>query len=147
MYEVNEPFNFASANFSELYAEAFRLTNALKEKSDELTTLQNKMMYVERAFANRERQYTQAKDILTAVIESEELDNEEAVKELVEIFGIEILKTVEFTINIEVTGRIEIPMGTELDEYSFNLDSVSYDGNEISVDSENINIERWEFTE
>lgn len=143
--ETPAPFNFEQATFNELYAEARRLNGLVADLKGEVTMLQNKALYTERAFANRDRQYTQAKSILTALIELEEIDNEEAVKELVQIFDIEIMKEVEFTITIEITGTTEIPLGTELDEYSFSVDSVSYDGNEVDVQHESVNIERWEF--
>ncbi len=140
MYEIKDPFNFDNATFNELYAEAKRLQS-------ELTILENKSLYTEKAFLNRDRQYGQAKEIITALIELNEIDNEEAVKELIQIFDIEILKSVEFTINIEVTGSIEIPMGTELDEYSFSLDSLSYNGDSVNIDHDSVSIECWEFTE
>jgi hypothetical protein len=138
--ETQAPFNFEQANYSDLLTEAKRL-------NDEVVSLKNKAMYVERAFANRERQYTDAKSILTTLIEENEIDNEEAVKELVQIFGIEIMREVEFTVTLEISGTVEIPMGTELDEYSFNVDSFSYDGQDVNFSQDNLEISDWNFTE
>jgi hypothetical protein len=138
--ETQAPFNFEQANYSDLLTEAKRL-------NDEVVSLKNKAMYVERAFANRERQHTDAKSILTALIEENEIDNEEAVKELVQIFGIEIMREVEFTVTLEISGTVEIPMGTELDEYSFNVDSFSYDGQDVNFSQDNLEISDWNFTE
>jgi hypothetical protein len=138
--ETQAPFNFEQANYSDLLTEAKRL-------NDEVVSLKNKAMYVERAFANRERQHTDAKSILTTLIEENEIDNEEAVKELVQIFGIEIMREVEFTVTLEISGTVEIPMGTELDEYSFNVDSFSYDGQDVNFSQDNLEISDWNFTE
>lgn len=144
---MENSFNFDQASYTDLLAEAKRLNGLVADLSGEITTLQNKALYTERAFANRDRQFTQAKAILTSVIESEELDNEDAVKELVEIFGIEVLKEVAFTITVEISGTVEIPMGTELDEYSFNVDSLSYNGEEVDFTHDTTDISGWNFTE
>ena len=137
---MSDTFNFENAQYSELYAEAKRVTM-------ELEMLQNKMMYVEKAFANRDRQFTQGKALIQELIENEEIDNEHAVKQLVEIYGIEILKEVNFTITIEISGSVEIPLGSELDEYSFNVDSLSYENQDVSFSQDNVEITDWNFAE
>ena len=143
----NTPFNFEQASYSDLLTEAKRLNDIVVNANNELTILTNKMAYVERAFANRDRQYTQAKSIITALIELEEIDNEDAVKELVQIFDIEILKEVAFTITVEISGTLELPIGSELDEYSFNVDSLSYDSQDVDFSHDNTSIDGWNFTE
>jgi hypothetical protein len=145
--ETQAPFNFEQANYSDLLTEAKRLNGLVADLNGEVTSLQNKAMYTERAFANRERQHQDAKSILTTLIEENEIDNEEAVKELVQIFGIEIMREVEFTVTLEISGTVEIPMGTELDEYSFNVDSFSYDGQDVNFSQDNLEISDWNFTE
>lgn len=144
---MENPFNFEQANYSDLLTEAKRLNGVVADLSGELTALQNKMMYVERAFANRDRQYAEGKEILTELIDNNEIDNEESVKKLVELFGIEILKEVEFTVTIEVSGTLELPMGTELSEYDFSLDGLSYNGEFVNVDNEEFSVSSWNFTE
>lgn len=144
---MENSFNFEQANYADLLTEAKRLNGVVADLSGELEASKNKMLYVEKAFANRDLQYAKAKEILTAVIEMEELDNEEAVKELVQIFNIEVLKEVSFTITVEITGSVEIPMGTELDEYSFNVDVLSYNGEDVSFSHDNTTIDGWDFTE
>lgn len=143
----NTQFNFEQASYTDLLAEAKRLNGLVADLKGEVTSLQNKALYTERAFANRDRQYATAKEILTSVIESEELDNEEAVKQLIEIFGIEILKTVEFTLSVEITGTVELPLGTELDEYSFSIDGLSYNGEFCDIDHDSVSIDAWNFVE
>ena len=145
--EAPTPFNFEQANYADLLAEAKRLDALVSELNNNLQVSQNKMLYVEKAFANRDRQYGQAKEIITSLIENNEISDEETVNQLIEILGIEILKTVEFTLSIEVTGTIELPMGTELDEYSFSLEGLSYNGEDVDVDHERISIDDWNFTE
>jgi arginine deiminase len=133
-------FNLEQASYSDLLVEAKRL-------QDELQTRNNKLLYLEKAFANRDRQYAVAKQIITNLIENDEIKNEEYVTELIEVLGIEILKEVSFALTIEITGTVEIPLGTELDEYSFNVDSLSYNGSDVCVNNESISIDDWEFTE
>lgn len=137
---MENPFNFEQANYNDLLVEAKRL-------NDEVTSLKNKMMYVEKAFANRDRQYTTARALIEEMITEEAITDEDYIKQLVEALGIEILKEVSFTITVEITGTVEIPMGTELDEYSFNVDSLSYNGQDVDFSHDTTNIDGWEFTE
>jgi hypothetical protein len=133
-------FNFEHASYADLLAEAKRL-------NDLVSSLNNKNLYVQKAFANRDRQYAVTKQIVSNLIENGEISNEEYVAELIEILEIEILKEVNFTLTIEVTGTVEIPLGSELDEYSFDLDGLSYNGDNVSIDNESVSIDHWEFTE
>lgn len=136
----NTQFNFDQASYTDLLAEAKRL-------NEQVVSFQNKALYTERAFANRERQHQEAKSIITSLIEENEIDNEEAIKELVHIFGIEIMREVQFTITLEISGTTEIPLGSELDEYSFNVDSMSYNGQDVDFSQDNLEISDWNFTE
>lgn len=133
-------FNFEHASYADLLAEAKRL-------NDLVSSLNNKNLYVQKAFANRDRQYAVTKQIISNLIENGEISNEEYVAELIEILEIEFLKEVNFTLTIEVTGTVEIPLGSELDEYSFDLDGLSYNGDNVSIDNESVSIDHWEFTE
>lgn len=144
---MENTFNFDQANYSDLLNEAKRLNGLVADLSNDLTALQNKMMFVEKAFANRDRQFGEAKDLLTELIENEEISDEDAVKKLVEIFDIEILREVEFSITVELTGTLQLPIGAELDEYSFNVDNLSYDGQDVDFSHENTDISSWNFIE
>lgn len=144
---ITPSFDPNSATYNELYAEVQRLNNVIADLNGELSSLKVKYDYANRAFSNRERQYQEAKSILTNLIEQEEIDNEDAVKELVQIFDIEIMREVQFTITLEISGTTEIPMGTELDEYSFNVDSMSYNGQDVDFSQDNLEISDWNFTE
>lgn len=137
---MENPFNFEQASYTDLLAEAKRLNT-------ELTSVNNKMAYVERAFANRDRQYTNGRAIIEEMITEGEIENEDYIKQLIEIFNIEILKEVQFTLTVEISGTVEIPLGTELDEFSFNVDSISYDGQDVDFSQDNIDISDWNFTE
>jgi len=144
---MENPFNFEQASYTDLLAEAQRLNNVVADLEGTITTANNKLMYVERAFANRDRQYAEAKEIVTELIENNEISDEEAVKQLIKIFDIEILKEVEFTITVEISGVVEIPFGTELDEYSFDVDNITYNGDMVDVHSSDVSISDWNFTE
>lgn len=144
---MENPFNFEQASYTDLLAEAQRLNNVVADLEGTITNANNKLMYVERAFANRDRQYAEAKEIVTELIENNEISDEEAVKQLIKIFDIEILKEVEFTITVEISGVVEIPFGTELDEYSFDVDNITYNGDMVDVHSSDVSISDWNFTE
>ena len=139
MEEVTE-FNFDLASWQDLNTEAKRLHS-------ELQIAQNKMRYTETAFANRDRQYTAGRALIEEMISEEIITDEDYIKQLVEIFSIEIMKEVAFTITVELSGTVEIPMGSELDEYSFNVDSLSYDGEDVYFSHDNTDISGWNFTE
>ena len=144
---MENTFNFDQAGYLDLLNEAKRLNGLVADLDGELTTLKNKSAYTERAFANRDRQYTEGRALIEEMINEGEISNEDYIKQLVDIFNIEILKAVEFTLTIEVTGTVEIPLGSELDEYSFSLDSLSYDGQDVSIDHDSISIDGWNFSE
>lgn len=144
---MENPFNFDQAGYLDLLAEAKRLNGLVADLDGELTPLKNKYAYLEKAFQNRDRQYVNGRTIIEEMITEGEISNEDYIKQLVEIFNIEILKPVEFTLTIEVTGTIELPMGSELDEYSFSLDSLSYNGEDVAIDHDSISIDDWNFTE
>lgn len=144
---MENTFNFDQASYSDLYNEAVRLNGLVADLSKDLETANNKLLYTEKAFANRDRQYTSGRALLEEIITEGYITEEEYIKQLVEIFNIEIMREVTFNLTIEISGTVEIPLGTELDEYSFSVDSISYDGQEVSIDHEGINIENWEFTE
>lgn len=126
-------FNFEQASHADLLAEAKRLDR--------------KLNLVEKAFANRQRQIDSVTSIITELIENDEISNEESVTELIDILGIEILKTVEFSLVVTLTGTTQIPMGTELDEYSFSIDALSYNGDDVQFDNDEIRLNDWNFTE
>jgi acyl-ACP thioesterase len=147
-------FIFHNASYDDVVNEALaqrtlarELQQNLETVSSDLESANNKLRYVQKAFDNRDRQYAVAKQIITNLIENNEINNEEYVAELIEVLGIEILKEVSFALTIEITGTVEIPLGTELDEYSFNVDSLSYNGSDVCVNNESISIDDWEFTE
>jgi hypothetical protein len=144
---MENTFNFEQASYSDLYNEAKRLNALVADLEGTATSANNKLMYVEKAFANRDRQYSEAKSIITELIENGEISNEESVKELIDIFGIEILKEIEFRITVEISGTTLIPMGQEPEEYDFSIDCMSYNGQDVSYDCENINLDSWDFTE
>lgn len=144
---MENSFNFDQASYLDLLNEAMRLYGLVADLDGELTPLKNKYDYLEKAFQNRDRQYVNGRTIIEEMITEGVIENEDYIKQLVEIFDIEILKTVDFTLTIEVSGSVEIPMGSELDEYSFSLDNLSYDGVDVAIDHDHISIEGWDFAE
>ena len=137
---MENTFNFEQASYSDLLAEAKRL-------NDLVSGLSNRLLYTDKAFQNRDRQYKEGGQLIKSAILEEVITDEDYIKQLVELFDIQIMKEVTFTLNIEVSGTVEIPLGSELDEYSFDLDGITYDGDSVNIDYENVSIENWEFTE
>ena len=144
---METPFNFEQASYSDLLAEAKRLNNLVADLQGTLTSTSAKLAYTEKAFENRNRQYSEAKSIIAELIENDEISNEESVKELIDIFGIEIFKEIEFRITVEISGTTLIPMGQEPEEYDFSIDCMSYNGQDVSYDCESIQLNSWDFTE
>lgn len=133
-------FNFDQASWEDLRTEAKRLQS-------ELDIANNKMRYLETAFANRERQVSRTSDIITEMISEDVITDEDYIKALVETLNLEILRTANFTITVEITGTVELPLGTELDEYAFDVDSLSYNGDNVDFSQESVIIDGWEFDE
>lgn len=144
---MENTFNFDQASYVDLLTEAKRLNGLVADIQNDLTTTQNKLMYVEKAFENRNRQVMSAKALITEMIEEDVITDEDYIKQLVEALDLEILKEVEFTITVEISGTVEIPLGTELDEYSFDVDNITYNGDMVDVHHNDVTIERWNFTE
>mgnify|MGYP006300349753 CR=1 FL=1 len=130
-------FNFDQASWEDLRTEAKRL--AL-----ELETLKNKSRYTEQAFANRERQRTEAAEICQRLIEEKVITDEDDIKGLVEALGLDITREVNFTITVEITGTLELAYGEELDEYSFDVDSLTYNGDLVDIDHSRVESVDWD---
>lgn len=133
-------FDFDNASYADLHTEAKRLNELV-------SGLQDKVRVLETSFGNRNRQYLDGYEILKELIENREIDNEEAVEHLIRIFEIKIMRTVHFTLSVEVTGTVEIPFGEELDEYSFEVDGMTYNSENVDIDHTSVSIEGWDFEE
>lgn len=137
MNEVTNTFNFDQASWEDLRNEAKRLNT-------ELEAMQNKMRYAEVALDNRNRQRNTAAEICKRLIEESVIDDSDDIKALVEALGIEIAREVNFTVTIEITGTLELPYGEELDEYAFDVDSLSYNGEDVCIDHQTVNTLDWD---
>mgnify|MGYP006268813323 CR=1 FL=1 len=120
---MENPFDFAQASYGDLLVEAKRL-------NDEVTSLQNKMMFVEKAFANRDRQVMEAKALIEEMVTEGEITDEDYIQKLAEVLNLDITRTV--TVDVTITGTItlELPYKEnpdEISEYAFSVELSSYD--------------------
>lgn len=134
------PFDFDRASYADLLEEAKRLNT-------ELSTLQNKLMYVEKAYVNRERQVQDARVVVTEMIDENIITDENYIKALVEALDLEILREASFTITVEISGTVSLPLGSDLDEYSFDIDGLSYNGESVDYNQDSVSIDGWQFDE
>jgi hypothetical protein len=137
MNEVTNTFNFDQASWEDLRNEAKRLNSALE-------SMNNKMRYVEVALANRERQRSVAAEICERLIKDGSISEDEDISALVEALGLEITREVAFTITVEISGTLELPYGEELDEYAFDVDSVTYNGDSVDVSDNRVENLEWD---
>ena len=134
------PFNFDLASWEDLRTEAKRLQS-------ELEIANNKARYTETAFANRERQRAVVAEIVERLIEDKIICDKDDITTLAENLGLEINRTVNFTVTVEITGSIELPYGEDLDEYSFDVDSLTYNGESVDIDHSSVDNLDWDDSE
>lgn len=146
--------NYTPINYNPKEMPVFISQQELDELKTQLATAQqqleiaeNKLRYTEKAFSNRDRQWNAGRELIKEMIVEGDISEKEHLEKLVEVFDIEILREVNFTVTIEVSGTVEIPLGSELDEYSFSIDGLSYDGTDVTIDNDSISIDDWDFTE
>ena len=130
-------FNFDQASWEDLRNEAKRLQS-------ELDIANNKARYTETAFANRERQRAVVAEIVERLINDKIICDTEDINALCENLGLEITRTVNFTLTVEITGSLELPYGEELDEYSFEVDGVTYNGDSVDIDHSSVDSVDWD---
>ena len=114
-------FDFHNASYGDLLSHAMYL-------NDELQTALNKIAAIEVAYANRDRQYREASDIVNDLIEEGSISDTESIHRLAQVLSISATRTVSFTVTVELSGEVEIPYGEELDDYGFSIDGLSYNG-------------------
>ena len=135
---MENPFNFAQASHPDLLVEAFRL-------NDELTKLQNKMSFIEVAFANRDRQVTEVTAIIEEMVQEGAISDEEYITMLAEVLSLDVTRTVTLDVTISGTVTLELPYSVkpdEISEYNFNveLDSYEYDVQEYELSIDDISL-------
>lgn len=133
-------FDFDQASYGDLLIEAKRITS-------EHDFLQNKLMFVQQAFDNRDRQYREASRVVQELIENNAITDQEVIDSLVEVLDITLTRTVNFTVLVEVTGSMEVAWGEEISEYSFEIEQMSYDGNSVDVDYSSVTDLNYDFNE
>lgn len=144
---MENTFDFYNAQYSDLLTEALRLNKLVATLVEEGQADANKLLYTEKAFENRDRQFKAGRMLIEEMINDSLITDDEYIKQLVEIFGLEIMREVTFNLTITVSGTVELPLGSELDEYGFDIDGLSYNGDNVSIDHESVQIDDWEFTE
>ena len=133
-------FNFDQANYTDLLAEAKRLNTQVSE-------LENRVNIYQVALVNRDRQLNTVAPIIKELIESEVITDEDVIGTLVEQLNLAIMRSVSFTVTMEITGTMEIPYGQDVEEYSFEVESLTYDGNMVDVDYSSVESLNYDFTE
>ena len=129
-------FDFHNASYGDLLSHAMYL-------NDELQTALNKIGAIEVAFANRDRQYREASDIVNDLIEDGILSNSDSIHRLAQVLSISATRTVTFTVTVELSGEVEIPYGEELDDYGFSVDGLTYNGDSVYFNEGNIDVD-WD---
>lgn len=82
------------------------------------------------------RQYDKldaVKQIVSDLIEHNEIMNDEAVGELNTILELNLTRTVEVVVKSETTVSIELPLGTEVDEWDFDVTEIQYNGDSVDI--------------
>lgn len=130
-------FNFDQASWEDLRNEAKRLQS-------ELDIANNKARYTETAFANRDRQLKAVAEVVERLIKDGIIDDKDDISTLVENLNLEITRTVNFTVTVEITGSLELTYGEDLDEYSFEVDSLTYNGDYVNIDHSSVDNLEWE---
>ena len=138
----NTPFNFEQASYVDLLDEAKRLNGLVADLSGELTTLKNKLSYVETAFSNRNRQVDEVSEIIEQLIENQEISDEQTISDLARILDLDLEREVEVEFSISGTLTISLPYSVKVEdisEYDFDVEvtSSSYDisNQDLSIDS------------
>ena len=126
-------FDFDLASPYDLVVEGKRLTV-------ELEAAQNKLLYTQKAFENRDRQYNTASSLVQEMIDDKTITDPEMLKALCNCLDVTASRRVSFSLTIEVSGEMDIPFDEDLDDYGFSLDGISYNGEYVSLDSEDIDV-------
>jgi hypothetical protein len=82
------------------------------------------------------RQYDKldaVKQIVSDLIENNEIMNDEAVGELNTILELNLTRTVEVVVKSETTVSIELPLGKEVDEWDFDVTEIQYNGDSVDI--------------
>ena len=126
-------FNFEQASYGDLL--------------DHAKSLDNTVRILETALENRDRQLNAVTVTVQELIENKTITDEEAITVFVENLDINLTRVVNFTIQVEVTGSLELPYGEELSEHSFDVEELYYDGNRVEIDYSSVGDVEWDFDE
>lgn len=126
-------FNFDQASYGDLL--------------DHAKSLDNTVRILETALSNRDRQLHAVTPTILELIENKTITDEEAITVFVENLDINLTRVVNFTIQVEVTGSLELPYGEELSEHSFDVEELYYDGNRVEIDYSSVGDVEWDFDE
>jgi hypothetical protein len=120
-----------------------KTTNERQQMSVD-TTLENKVTPTVEELQSKvdvlqlvsKRQYDKldkVKQIVSDLIENNEIMNDEAVGELNTILELNLTRTVEVVVKSETTVSIELPLGTEVDEWDFDVTEIQYNGDSVDI--------------
>jgi len=90
-------------------------------------------------------QHNSLRDFLIENLESGDISPETA-QEISEIFGIELSKTYQVTMQVEYTATISVPIGDEPSEDDFDI-RIDYNGTDGNAETDDYSIESFDFEE
>lgn len=88
-------------------------------------------------------------DYLVQVIDDGDLTDDDVIDNLVQNYGLQIDQEVEVTLTVDVTLRVSVPRGTDIerDDFSFSQDAFYYNGDTVDVQNYSVSVEDTEVVE
>lgn len=95
--------------------------------------LQSKVDVLQLVSSRQHDKLDKVKQIVSDLIENNEIMNDEAVGELNTILELNLTRTVEVVVKSETIVSIELPLGTEVDEWDFDVTEIQYNGDSVDI--------------
>ena len=125
-------FNFEQAGYADLLAEAKRLNEVVRDLTGTLDSTKQELARVQLAFQNRDRQRDAVSEVIQELVDNKTISDPEAIAILCKNLDVSAERTVSFSLNITVSGSIELGYDETLDDYGFCVESLSYNGTTLS---------------
>ena len=113
-------------------------TDLLAVAQKQIASLQAEVQVLQSVASTYKNKIDKTKHILKALVEMNEIDNEEAIGELNQILDLELNKTVTYELHATVQVTVEVPYGEEPTEYDFDITEVQYNGDSLEIVSSDI---------
>lgn len=82
---------------------------------------------------NLRRKLVSAGEIVEGLIEDGTITDAEVIGELCLALDLELMRTVEVSLTAEILLSVEVPYGTEIGEYDFDITEVQYNGDSQEI--------------